>query len=89
MAKLETTADNLQWKSKMLTTAQITENAAAWDSDDLYPSAAAVKDAITRSIGGGGAVCDVTNPVGSVIITSTNTNPGLSLGGTWELFDKE
>jgi hypothetical protein len=29
------------------------------------------------------------NPIGSVIITSTNTNPSDRLGGTWELIDKE
>lgn len=29
------------------------------------------------------------HPIGSVVITSTNTNPGSSLGGTWTLIDKE
>lgn len=28
-------------------------------------------------------------PVGSVVITSTNTNPNKDYGGTWELIDKE
>lgn len=28
-------------------------------------------------------------PIGSVYITSTNTNPSAKLGGTWELVDKE
>lgn len=32
---------------------------------------------------------DVMHPVGSVLITSTNTNPSSELGGTWELIDKE
>lgn len=29
------------------------------------------------------------HPIGTVIITSTNTNPSSNLGGTWELIDKE
>ena len=32
---------------------------------------------------------DVMHPVGSILITSTNTNPSSELGGTWELIDKE
>ena len=32
---------------------------------------------------------DSVNPVGSILITSTNTNPSSELGGTWELIDKE
>lgn len=32
---------------------------------------------------------DVMHPVGSVLITSTNTNPSSELGGTWTLIDKE
>lgn len=28
------------------------------------------------------------HPIGSVLITSTNRNPGLTLGGEWECFDK-
>ena len=32
---------------------------------------------------------DDTYPVNSVYISSTNTNPATSLGGTWELIDKE
>ena len=90
MPKLDVTYDKIQLTTNMLTTTLNTENAAAWDRDDLYPSAAAVRDAIVRSGGGeGGAVCDASYPTGSVIITSTNTNPGLTFGGTWELFDKE
>ena len=29
------------------------------------------------------------NPVGSVIVTPTNTNPSGTYGGTWTLIDKE
>lgn len=32
---------------------------------------------------------DSVNPVGSILITSTNTNPSSELGGSWELIDKE
>ena len=32
---------------------------------------------------------DNTYPVGSIVITETNTNPGTTLGGTWTLVDKE
>lgn len=28
-------------------------------------------------------------PIGSIVATSTNTNPSTELGGTWELIDKE
>lgn len=95
MAKLETTADNLQWKSNMIiskeNSAELT--VADLDTDGKYLSAKATAQVISNAInaGGGGAPinCDDINPIGSVIITSTNTNPGLSLGGTWELFDKE
>lgn len=32
---------------------------------------------------------NLAHPVGSVLITSTNTNPSSELGGTWTLIDKE
>ena len=41
----------------------------------------------TTSSGGGGS--SFAFPVGSVVTTSTNTNPGTDLGGTWSLIDKE
>lgn len=51
-------------------------------SDDKYPSAK--------------AAFDNAHPIGSIIITNTNTNPAAAindtrawLGGTWELVDKE
>ena len=42
----------------------------------------------TTSSGGGGGT-SFSFPVGSVVITDTNTNPGTDLGGTWSLIDKE
>lgn len=84
MARIETTAGDLQWKSNMITSAA---GASEWDTDAKYPSALAVKNAIVASAGA--AVCDAANPIGSVVITSTNTNPGSTLGGKWSLIDKE
>lgn len=34
------------------------------------------------------AMLNLLHPVGSVYVTNTNTNPGDTLGGTWELIDK-
>lgn len=73
MAKIETTANDLQWKSNMITSAAAVSN---WETDEKYPSAAAVKNAIAKA-------------VGSVIITSTTDNPSSALDETWELIDKE
>lgn len=39
------------------------------------------------SVGGGSGVDP--HPVGSVVITDTNSNPSASFGGTWTLIDKE
>jgi hypothetical protein len=84
MAQLNVTADKIQLTTNMITSAA---EASEWDTDAKYPSAAAVKNAIVASAGA--AVCDIANAVGSVVITSINTNPGDTLGGTWELIDKE
>jgi hypothetical protein len=84
MAKLNVTADKIQLTTNMITSAVA---ASEWDTDAKYPSAAAVKNAIATAAGT--AVCDIANAVGSVVITSTNSNPGSTLGGTWELIDKE
>ncbi len=40
------------------------------------------------SMGGGGSSVDP-YPVGSVVITDTNTNPSADFGGTWSLIDKQ
>lgn len=84
MANLNTTVNNIQLKSNMVSS---TEAASAWETDAKYPSALAVKNAIANAAGA--AVCDVNYALGSVIITNTNTNPGTTVGGTWELIDKE
>ena len=42
---------------------------------------------VRNSSGGGGSSFEF--PVGSVVTTNTNTNPGTDLGGSWSLIDKE
>ena len=84
MAKLNVTADKIQLTTNMISKDKWNDE---WNTDTKYPSAKAVAYAIGEAAGT--AVCDVANAVGSVVITSTNTNPGDTLGGTWELIDKE
>ena len=84
MAQFFGTVEEIQKTTNMI---KSQAPATDWDTDTKYPSALAVKNAITASAGA--AVCEIANAVGSVIITSTNSNPGSTLGGTWELVDKE
>ena len=77
MAKIETTAANLQWKSNMI---KYGDNNTPW-TDDYYPSAYAVVEKINKSA--------TSLPVGSILITSTNENPSTKVGGSWQLIDKE
>lgn len=81
MAKLDTTVGNIQRVSNMITSGDTT---AVWD-DNKYPSAKAIVDKINTAIPD-----TVEHPVGSILITSTNTNPGTDLGfsGSWILVDK-
>ena len=81
MANLETTVENLQWRSDMITSAAAD---ADWNTDSKYPSAKAVADKISKIAPG-----KIEHPIESVLITSTNTNPGTTVGGTWTLIDKE
>jgi hypothetical protein len=84
MAKLDTTVENIQLKSNMLTSGKLADlttseaKEAAW-TDAAYPSAKAVADKISA----------FNLPIGSVLITSTNTSPATNVGGTWALIDKE
>ena len=72
MPKLNTTIDNLEWKSnKILSTNTSSPN--TW-TDTQYPSAK--------------TLLNIAHPVGSVITTTTNQDPAEKLGGTWELIDK-
>lgn len=72
MPKLETTVDNLEWKSnKIISTSTIAPD--AW-TDTQYLSAK--------------ALLNVTHPIGSILTTATRVNPSTTIGGTWELVDK-
>lgn len=90
MPNLNTTVDNIQLKENMITSS---EAASAWDTDEKYPTAAAVKQAIvlatSAAVTASVATGSVDYPIGSIIITETNTNPEMNIGGTWELIDKE
>ena len=77
MPKLNTTVDNLELKSNKVTG---TAPSASW-TDTQYPSAKALYNAYTK-------LFNSMHPVGSVLITSTNTSPADSIGGTWKLVDK-
>jgi len=70
----------INFKSNMIISS---DTIAPW-SDAYYPSAKAVADRINAIAPG-----KIEHPIGSVLITSTNVNPGTSVGGTWELVDKE
>lgn len=87
MAKIETTAADLQWKSNMILSGDTTTE---W-SDSNYPSAKAVADKLSTAASG--------YPSESVIMThkelassetSSAANPNVLLGlpGTWTLVDK-
>lgn len=72
MPKLNTTIDNLEWKSnKIISTS--TSSPSTW-TDAQYPSAK--------------TLLNFAHPVGSIITTATTENPAETLGGTWELVDK-
>jgi hypothetical protein len=72
MPKLNTTIDNLEWRSNKI----ISTNSTSPDTwtDAQYPSAK--------------TLLNVAHPVGSILATGSNTNPSTYLGGTWTLVDK-
>lgn len=55
---------------------------------DTIASLEQTTQTLVRNSGGGGG-SSFEFPVGSVVTTSTNTNPGTDLGGSWSLVDKE
>ena len=71
MPKLETTVDNLELKSNKIISTS-TVTPDAW-TDAQYPSAK--------------TLLNIAHPIGSVLTTSTNSDPALTLGGSWELID--
>jgi hypothetical protein len=85
MAQLNATASQIQLTTNMINSGNTT---ATWD-DNTYPSAKAVADRINTKIAEIVPADKFEHPIGSVLITSTNTNPSASVGGTWTLIDKE
>lgn len=77
MPKLNTTIDNLEWKSNKVTGAV---PSADW-TDTQYPSAKALYNAYNTLVSN-------IYPVGCIMTMATNKNPGETLGGTWVLVDK-
>jgi len=78
MAKLDITAEQIQSTTNMITSSAAVSE---WNTDLKYPS--------TK------ATLNKAHPVGSILITSVNysttdtRHPDNSIGGTWELVDKE
>lgn len=77
MPKLNTTVDNLEWKSNRVTASV---PSSTW-TDAQYPSAKALYNAYAKLL-------NSQHPIGSVVITATNSNPSSTFGGTWTLIDK-
>jgi hypothetical protein len=79
MPKLETTVNDIQLKSNLVIANDVPLE--EW-TDTQYPSAKTLyKTYISLS--------DIAHPIGSILITDSNVSPGDSLGGIWELIDKE
>ena len=78
MPKLNTTIDNLELKSNKVTG---TTPSSSW-TDNQYPSAKTLYNAYN-------SLLNMIHPVGSILTTATNTNPAASVGGSWELIDKD
>ena len=79
MPKLETTIDNLQLKSNLVTSRTVP--LSTW-TDTQYPSAKTLYDTYNNML-------NLMHPIGSVYTTVTNNDPAEIFGGTWELIDKE
>lgn len=84
MAKLNATVDQIQLTSNMIKSGDTTD----W-TDANYPSAKSVSNLIDTKIAAIIPAEKFEHPIGSVLITSTNTNPAASIGGEWSLIDKE
>jgi hypothetical protein len=78
MPKLNTTIDKIELNSNKVINAA--KPLASW-TDTQYPSAKTLYNTYNASF-------NLAHPVGSIMITGTSTNPGDSIGGTWELVDK-
>ena len=78
MPKLDTTIDNLELKSNKVTG---TVPSASW-TDAQYPSAKTLYNAYNN-------ILNMLHPVGSIMTTAAKVNPAETVGGTWELVDKD
>lgn len=79
MPKLNTTIDNLECKSNKVIGAI---PSSTW-TDAQYPSAKTLYNTYNNLL-------NLMHPIGSIITTSTNTDPAEAVGGgTWELVDKD
>ena len=77
MPKLNTTIDQIELKTN-----KVAGNLPSYTwTDDQYPSAKTLYGTYCSLV-------DFAHPVGSIIITSTNVNPGTYIGCSWELVDK-
>lgn len=90
MAKLDILANQIQSTVNMI---KYPTQASDW-TNDKYPSAQAVADLVTTTTAQIIEACENASgsaefPVGSILITSTNVSPAASVGGEWELVDKE
>lgn len=77
MPKLDTTIDKLERTTNKVTG---TVPSSSW-TDTQYPSAKTLYNTYSNLI-------NLMHPVGSILTTSTNTNPSATIGGTWDLVDK-
>lgn len=98
MPKLNTTIDNLELKTNRVTGSI---PSASW-TDAQYPSAKTLYstyESLSKNYTSVASRCtsleatrtnllNLTHPVGSVMITSSNTSPASNVGGTWSLIDK-
>ncbi len=85
MAKLDATVGQIQLTTNMIKSGDTT---ATW-TDANYPSAKAVASLVDTKIAAIIPSDKFEHPIGSVLITSTKASPETSIGGTWELIDKE
>lgn len=100
MSKLNATTNQIELNTNKVTS---TTPSSGW-TDTQYPSAKALYSAYTglnesitkvetrctnlETSNSNNKMLNIAHPVGSVLITSTNTNPANTIGGTWQLIDK-
>jgi hypothetical protein len=78
MPKLDTTIDNLELKSNKV----LGDVPSADWTDAQYPSAKTLYNTYNNLI-------DLMHPIGSILCVGENTSPANTLGGVWELVDKD